>query len=273
MTIKMKISRWIAAALLFAGAAAAQAQTTAPATSTNAAPPKSFVAPPPSPWTNTISLGVTIARGNTDTTLASASASTEKTWLQNHLIIGADGLYGESRVPGESSEQETAETLHGFSQFNRTFWGSAWNGFYGYGRIDGFHDGIADIKYRLTITPGLGYYFVTNKTVDFCGEIGPGYIKEQLDGDSESFATLRMAEKLHYNISAHAKAWETVEILPQIDEFNNYIVNAEVGIEAGLTKGNKLSLRSVLQDEYNNIPAPGRLKNDLKLITSLVYKF
>jgi hypothetical protein len=32
-------------------------------------------------------------------------------------------------------------------------------------------------------------------------------------------------------------------------------------------------LRSALQDSYNNIPAAGRLKNDLKLITSLAYKF
>ena len=51
------------------------------------------------------------------------------------------------------------------------------------------------------------------------------------------------------------------------------LVNVELGVEAKLTKANKLSLRSVLQDSYNNIPAPGRYKNDLMLITSIVYNF
>jgi hypothetical protein len=33
------------------------------------------------------------------------------------------------------------------------------------------------------------------------------------------------------------------------------------------------NMRAVLQDIYDNEPAKGRKNNDLKLITSLVYKF
>jgi putative salt-induced outer membrane protein YdiY len=135
------------------------------------------------------------------------------------------------------------------------------------------HDGIADIKYRLTLAPGVGYYFVTNKVLDLSLEFGPGYIKEQLDGYSESFATLRFAQKFHYAISPHAKVWDSIEILPQVDELNNYIINSEVGVESALTKNNKLSLRVVLMDSFNNVPAAGRLQNDLKLIAALAYKF
>jgi putative salt-induced outer membrane protein YdiY len=101
----------------------------------------------------------------------------------------------------------------------------------------GFHDGIADIKYRMTLAPGLGYYFITNKVVDLMGEIGPGYIKEQLDGHSESFATLRIAEKFHYAISPNARMWETIEFLPQVDHFDNYLVNAEVGHRSQADQG------------------------------------
>jgi putative salt-induced outer membrane protein YdiY len=220
-------------------------------------------------WKGSISFGLTIARGNTDTAQASVTAATEKKWLQNDLALGADGLYGETKAPNAPKNTENAETLHGFSQYNR-FLGDR---FYGYARIDGFHDGVADIKYRLSLSPGLGYFFVTNKTADLSGEIGPGYVKEQLGGNSESFATLRLEEKLHYRISPHAKAWESVRLLPQINRFDNYVAMAEVGIEAGLTAGNRLSLRSMLQDSYNNIPAAAKLKNDLQLIASLVYKF
>jgi len=235
---------------------------------TNAPKPKIVVKT--NGWKTSVAVGLTIARGNTDSTQASITGSTQKKWLQNSLIFESDALYGESRVPSQTKQQETAEVLHGYSQYDRVFG----DRFYGYGRIDGFHDGIADIKYRLTLAGGLGYYFVTNKTMDVMGEIGPGYIDEKLDDHAETiYVTLRIAEKLHYIISPNAKAWETIEFLPQVDHFNNYIANAELGVEAKLTKGGKLSLRSVLQDNYYNVPAPGRLKNDLKLITSVVYNF
>jgi len=109
--------------------------------------------------------------------------------------------------------------------------------------------------------------------MDLSAEIGPGYIREQLDGRTESFATLRLGEKYHYAISPIAKVWETVEFLPQVNNFNNYIINFETGIDAILTKDKKLSLRTVLRDSYNNVPANGRLKNDLQIITGLAYKF
>jgi putative salt-induced outer membrane protein YdiY len=279
--------RLIATATLLAGSLAAQAQTNITHSTTNqtavtnnqtivttttvvtTAPAHPVVPPPTYPWKSSVALGVTIARGNTDTTLASITLSTEKKWPQNDLVFGGDGLYGETKNPDQQKYTESAEVIHGYSQYNRTIT----DGLYGYARIDGFHDGIADIKYRITLAPGIGYYFISNKVADLSAEIGPGYIREQLDGETESFATLRVGEKFHYNISAHAKAWETIEYLPQVDRFNNYIVNAELGIEAALNKSSNLSLRSVLDDSYNNVPAVGRLKNDLKLITSLVYKF
>jgi hypothetical protein len=32
-------------------------------------------------------------------------------------------------------------------------------------------------------------------------------------------------------------------------------------------------LRVYLDDTYNNVPAPGRKKNDLKLVAAVAYKF
>jgi putative salt-induced outer membrane protein YdiY len=68
-----------------------------------------------------------------------------------------------------------------------------------------------------------------------------------------------------------AKMWESVEILPQVDKFSNYILNSEVGIETAMSK--KLSLLTYIQDSYHSEPAAGRLKNDLKMVTAIKYKF
>ncbi|HUD47526.1 MAG TPA: DUF481 domain-containing protein [Candidatus Baltobacteraceae bacterium] len=226
-------------------------------------------AAPATNWQNTATLGVTLARGNTDTTLVSLALDSEKKWGHSDLHLGADDLYGQSKIEGTSSSTTTADAEHGFVQYNQDFT----DRFYGYARIEAMHDGIAGIQYRFALVPGAGYYFLKNKKVDLSLEGGPGYIAEKLDDQTSSYVTLRIAEKCHYQISTHAKAWETIEFLPQVDYFNNYIVNAEAGIEAGLNKSDKLALRTVIDDSYDNVPAAGRLKNDLKLIAGITYKF
>ena len=135
------------------------------------------------------------------------------------------------------------------------------------------YDDAAGVKYRVTLSPGVGYYFIKEKKMDLSAEIGPGYVFQRLGPDSSSFATLRVGEKYHLQLSDRARCWETVDWMPQVDKFNNYIINAEIGIEADLTQDKRLRLRSALQDTYNNVPATGRLKNDAKLITALAYKF
>jgi putative salt-induced outer membrane protein YdiY len=62
-----------------------------------------------------------------------------------------------------------------------------------------------------------------------------------------------------------------LEFLPQVDDFNNYILNGEIGVESALTKSWALSV--ILQDTYDNEPAPGREKNDVKLIAALKWKY
>ena len=44
-----------------------------------------------------------------------------------------------------------------------------------------------------------------------------------------------------------------------------------MGAEASISK--KLSLQTYLDDSYANEPAAGRLKNDLKLVSGISYKF
>ena len=56
-----------------------------------------------------------------------------------------------------------------------------------------------------------------------------------------------------------------------MDRFQNYIINAEVGLETTLSA--KLSLQNIIQDSYHSEPAAGRKKNDFKLIAALRYKF
>jgi putative salt-induced outer membrane protein YdiY len=225
--------------------------------------------PPVAPWVSSAALGLTLTRGNSDTTTLSANANTEKKWDVNDLAFGADGLYATEKIHGANKSSETADLLHGFGQYNRSFT----TNFYGYFRLDGLHDGIADIQYRLTISPGMGYYFVKEKDTQVSVEAGPSWIDEKLGNTYLNYAALRFAEKIQQTISDRSRFWQTLEYFPQVDNFNNWIANLEIGLEADLTARKNLSLRVTFDDTYNNVPAPGRLKNDLKVITAIAYKF
>ena len=62
----------------------------------------------------------------------------------------------------------TAGTSRGFAQYNRLFTERV----FGYLRLDGLHDAIADIEYRFTFSPGVGYYFIKNAQTTLSGEAG-----------------------------------------------------------------------------------------------------
>lgn len=212
-------------------------------------------------WETTASAGFTITSGNSDSILANAQILSLRKWEQNEVRLGADATYG------ELDSEKNVEGLHGFAQYNRLFTERA----YGYMRLDALHDAIADVEYRLTFSPGAGYYFIKNETTQLSGEVGPAFIYEKQGGDTTGYFTARLAERFEHKFNENVRIWQTIEFLPQVDDLNNFLINAEVGVESKLTQ--KLSLKVFAIDNYDNEPAPGREENDLKVVTALGYTF
>lgn len=220
-----------------------------------------------SKWESSAFAGLTLTRGNSDTVMGSANIQTAKKWGRNELSLGADGTYGETKLPGATNSTKNAESIHGFGQYN-------WlvnERFYGLGRVDALHDAVADVEYRVTLSVGAGYYFVKTTNTVLSAEVGPGYVFEKLGTNVNSYAVLRVGEKFTQKLSSRARLWQSAEFLPQVDDLDNYLVNAEVGVEADINS--HLNLSVFVQDTYKNQPAPGRKKNDLKLVAGIKYKF
>lgn len=87
---------------------------------------------------------------------------------------------------------------------------------------------------------------------------------EKLDDHHHSYWGLRVAERFEQKFGNGARVWENAEWIPQVDDFKNWILNAEAGASAPIAKS--LDVRLTIQDTYNNEPAAGRLKNDLRLL-------
>jgi putative salt-induced outer membrane protein YdiY len=250
--MKQPIARFLTAAALAAGLLTAAAQ--------NPAAPLTPPAPQPA-WETLASAGLTLTKGNSDTILANVGVTTAKKWTGNEISLGANMTYG------EASGVKNVNNYNAFGQYNRLFSDRVYGGL----KLTALKDDIANIDYRFTISPLVGYYFIKEAATQLSAEVGPSYVLEDLGGVSRSYAGLRVGERFEHKFSDRAKLWQTAEFIPQVDRFSQYLFNFELGVDSAITK--QVSLRAVLQDNYNSQPALGRKANDVRLITGVAYKF
>jgi putative salt-induced outer membrane protein YdiY len=234
---------------------------------TAAAAPVAPEEPKKNPWEVSASAGLTLTRGNSETFMGTAQLLAARKWEKNEINSGADVAYGKTKNQSTGISEKNTESYKIFGQYNRLFS----ERFFGYARAEGLHDAVADVEYRFTLSPGAGYYFIKDEKMFLRADAGPGFIVEKLGSTTSSYLTLRASERFEWKFSKTAKMWEYVEVLPQVDNFNNTLINAEIGVEASMTS--KLSLRVYLQETYDNEPAPNRKKADTRLVAGVTYKF
>ena len=226
--------------------------------------------PPKKLWESVASLDLTLTRGNSRSFLGTLTLNTQRKWASDELLFGGAAGYGNSTTKTSTGGEVTTETqdyLKGFGQFNHLFTDRLYAGL----RVEGLHDNVADINYRFTVSPLAGYYFIKHTNTFLSGEVGPSLVTQELGHKSETYLGLRVGERFEHKFDGGARIWETLEWIPQVDDFANWILNAELGVSAPVTKS--LDVRLVVQDNYNNRPARDRLKNDLKLLAGIGYRF
>jgi putative salt-induced outer membrane protein YdiY len=218
-------------------------------------------------WESVASAGLSLTRGNSENFLATASINSSRKWTDDELLLGASGGYGKTKDRSTDNETKTDDYIKGFAQWNHLLTKRLYVGL----KLDAVHDDIADLDYRFTVSPLVGYYFIKQPNTFLSGEIGPAFIYEKQGGDEHGYFAARLGQKYEYKFKNGSKVWETFEFLPQVDDLENYIINVEVGVSAPITKA--LDVRLIAQDTYDNRPAAGRIPNDLKQIAGIGYKF
>jgi len=213
-------------------------------------------------FTTALNAGLTMTDGNSETMAANASLVTEgvKEGLGS-MIAGIEGNYGENTVDGV--ETKTIENVKASANAKKTLSERT------FAYLDGsvLTDDIADIDYRATLGPGLGAYLVKNDKRTLSLEAGPSYVWEKVAGATDDYLALRFAERYTCQATKTAKLVQSLEYMPEAEDFDNYLLTGEIGIEAAIN--DHLSLRVVLQDKYDNTPAAGAERNDVSLIAGL----
>jgi putative salt-induced outer membrane protein YdiY len=226
-------------------------------------------ADPTNHWESVAAVGLGLTRGNSENFLVTASITTARKWSKDEMLLGASAGYGETTNTDTDDHTTTDQYVKGYAQWNHLIT----ERFYAGLRLDGVYDEVAGIEYRFTVSPLAGYYIIKQPRMFLAAEAGPSFVAEHLHGEeARQYLALRFAERFEYKFPGdRARFWENASWVPQIDDFNNWILTLQVGIAASITKA--LELRLVLDDQYDNEPAPGFKNNDLKLTAQLGYKF
>ena len=252
--------RNIVFALILAGAVSAQAQDARSsaakiATAPTAADKAAVVAKE-----NSIALGVTMTDGNSDTLLGNISLLKLRTRDAYSLRFGLDYAYGE-----DNSEKNT-DNAKGIAEYRYGLSESA----YVFSTLSALYDDIADIDYRVVLAAGPGYYLMKSDRVTLGVEAGPAFITEEVGDEQNDDLAFRVGERYDRVLSATAKCWQALEYLPIVDDFSDYLLNAEIGVEAAINAS--ASIRLVLKNAYDSTPATDREKSDTTVIGALAYQ-
>jgi putative salt-induced outer membrane protein YdiY len=219
-------------------------------------------------WQTSAQVNVSVNKGNSDTLLAGGSIMTLKKWDKNEFTAKADAVYGNNRDQTTGDRTTTAQNYGVGMQYNRL----VTDRFFFLGVADARQDRVADIKYRVTFSPGVGYYVIKNERTTLSFEAGPGLVLEQFENQpSQRYFTIRLGEKFTHKFNDRVRLVQDLDFTPQVDNFSNYVINASATVEADLTT--KLSTTVTLSDTYRGEPAPGRKANDLRLLAGIKYRF
>ena len=229
-------------------------------------------------WHGSIHIGFNATRGNTYENSGSVEANVNRRWEKDRLNVDFGYYYGKEGRVG-AGEEKTEDRWEVEAKHDH-FWLTK---VYSYEDVKWERDVIQNLDSRFRVGLGGGYQWLDDSVFESTGkwnfnqELGVNYIKENYeDNDDEKsggFCALRYGHHLGY-IPKWAESLEffhNMEILPEVDEWEKFLANADVGFTTKLVYD--FDLIAKVEWDYNSRPANDRKKNDYRYIIGLGYKW
>lgn len=219
-------------------------------------------------WQKSLATGFNLTQGNSETMLLNIMGTIHRETDQDIIDLGAQYNYGQNEEEGENSEKKTTRNdLRANASYDYLFSERAFGGL----GMKYLTDKISDIDYRLNVVPSAGYFLIKDAAISFAMNAGPAYTFEKIAGDENNYFSPMIGDKFTWTISCTSKLYQSADIFFDTSDSDNYMVNAEVGVESALST--MLSLVVALRDTYDHQPAVGKDSNDLALMTALKVLF
>lgn len=219
----------------------------------------------PKLWTGELAAGYSKSTGNTKNEQLDGRALLNRKTDRDETTFKAEAAYR-----SQNNKMDT-QKYYGMARYAYNFGREMkWYQFF---KEELDHDRFADIELRSVTSTGLGYWFADGPDWKFLLEGGPGLEHTNYRSGQESttepiaigrlFAEKRLFDKL--------KVAEDATVYPSLKDTGEYRLRSESTAEVPF--GDKLAGRLSWINEYNSDPALGKKKHDMRLVSSLVYKF
>jgi putative salt-induced outer membrane protein len=219
--------------------------------------------PPPPNWTGSLGAGVSLTRGNSDTTTVNVSFDT-KYDPKTGTLFKAEGLYLLGRTEGEDTANRLF--LQGRAEHLLT------PRVFVFGQLQYTRDPFKGIDYLVAPTGGIGYKLVDTPRTQFSADTSLGAVWEKNpDTSVKTSAAWTAGEKFSYKLSETATFTESAQALWKLNDFDDGLYTFGVGLAAAITSRSQLKVE--VQDTYKARPPDGLEKNDVALLLSIVFKF
>ena len=234
--------------------------------------------PVPEKWHGSVSLAYNATRGNTFENAGTVLVNVNRRWEKDRFR-GDFGYYYSESGSNSSDAEKTTDKWRAELQHDH-FWLPK---VYHYENLQWERDEIQLLDARYRVGLGLGYQWLDGDVLwqagkwSFSQELGANWVREEYkDSDSGSdggFCAVRYAHHALWTPPWFEKCgfFHNAEILPQVDDWEKYLVKADVGFSAPLAYDWTLDVR--VEWEHNSQPANDRRPNDLRYIVGLGYQW
>jgi putative salt-induced outer membrane protein YdiY len=221
----------------------------------------------PPHWKGDVSLGLSLARGNSRSSSFSFTFSADGPINQAKTLLWLNkAIY----LFGESEGETSADNLLVSTRLN---WQHTPR-LYSYYELQGLRDRFKNYSYRIMPAVGVGYKIIAQKTVTMGLDAGLSEVfTEYYDsGDTDNYLGLKLGEELIWKIAETSEFNEKLEIDPDLSDFSRYFMRFEANLITAIAKSWSVKLTFI--DTYDSQPVGvGVEKNDMVFIAGLSRKF
>lgn len=214
-------------------------------------------------WSFQASVDVSGSDGNSDD-FFSAIGGLAKLEGPNDVFM----LYGEYRYKEADGVATEDEQLAGIRYTNFFTERLGW-----FVREELERDVFEGIEFRSTTGAGLTYRFIKEERLTLNGSAGLSYRYESyLDSglDSESFPGLDFELDLGWQFADWGRLSTQLSYLPSVDDFGDYLLEHESGIDIPLDTDDNWIMRFGLSNTYNSDPSGNRDELDTEYFVRLI---
>jgi putative salt-induced outer membrane protein len=242
--------------LLSVGARDARAQQPpCPCPTTPATPPV---------WTGSAGFGLSLNRGNTDTTNINLSFEAVRDPKQKD-IWKLRALY----MRGDTNGETTADRLFAQARYERSLNARV----FVFGQLPYLRDQFKSIDYLIAPSGGIGYKLVATERATLAADAGFGVKWEKNPGfEVKTSAVVTSGDTFEFKLSPTATITQAFEALWNVDDWGNALYTFSAGVAAGLTTRSQLKF-TVLDAYATEPPTENVKKNDVAVLAAVVYKF